>query len=273
MKKITYLLLLTMTLFVFNNCTKKTTFTEQIDYVSAEFVPTILVEKGSSIDTEVHIYATKTTNSDRTFNLEVNTTQTSANTETYTVPTTVTIPANTNVGTITVSVADNNLGEDPETLVLNISADDGTLVGNDISLVILKHCAYNVNDFVGTYSGDAYFGPTQVVTSLDANGNLQITGIGVAFITGPWGEVITDMATLPMNVDPATGNFTIESAPYLTTTYNGAVQPTYYLSAEGVLNACSLTMTLYYDFYQEGFGSYVETYNQGYFTEIITISH
>jgi len=233
-----------------------------------------VVEKDGSTSVDVYLYTTQTSGSDRTFNVEVVTASTTANAETYTVPSTVTVPANTNTGTLTIAVADNNLGEDPVTLVVKVANTDGLFLGNEAEIEILKHCQLNINDFVGTYSGNTLggWGPTHVVTSLDGNGNLQITGIGVSFLTGYWGEIITSMATLPMNVDPATGDFTIDLADYITTTYNGDVQPVYQLSAKGFLNACSGTMYLYYDFVQAGVGSYVAYFgSQDDFTEIITI--
>ena len=146
--------------------------------------------------------------------------------------------------------------------------------GNSASITIKKHCSLDINDFVGTYTGDTEggWGPTQVVTSLDQNNHLQITGIGVSFLTGYWGEEITSMATLPVNVDLETGDFTISQSAYITTLYNGDPQPTYYLTATGNLNACSGRMYLYYDFIQEGVGSYVEYFgDQDSFTEIISV--
>lgn len=276
MKKITCILLLILSAFAFNNCSDDLGGTKDINYITFEVnTPTIIVEKNGSIDTDVHVYTTQVTGSDRTFSVEVVAASTTANPESYSVPASVTIPANSNDGILTVSVSDENLGEDPVTLVLQIGANDGLFTGSKADLTIQKHCALNINDFVGTYAGNTLggWGPTHVVISKDGNGHLQITGIGVSFLTGYWGEVITSMQTLPMNVDLESGNFTIDLAPYITTTYNGAAQPTYYLSATGNLNACSGTMYLYYDFNQSGVGSYVTYFeSQDKFTEIIKIN-
>jgi len=272
MKKITNLLLLTMLVFVFNNCTKEPKFTENINYVSFEALsPTIIVEKNGSTDTKVHLYTTQTTGSDRTFGVEVIAASTTIDAAAYTVPATVTVPANSNDGTLTVTVSDNNLSNAPVTLGLKVTSSADLFTGNQASLKIQKHCPLSINDFVGTYSGNTPSdGPTQVVTSLDANGNLQITGIAVGWMTGYWGEVITSMATLPMVVDPATGSFTIALAPYMTTTYNGDVQPGYSLSATGILNACEGKMYLYFNLVQAGVSFVPGTVKQTRFTEIIT---
>ncbi len=274
MKKITYLLLFTISLFVFNSCADKIDGTKDINFVSFEVrTPTIIVEKDGSTTTDIHVYTTQTTGSDRTFGVEVVDALTTVSSDAYTVPTTVTIPANTNEGTLSVTIADNNLVEDPVTLVLQVTAAADVFVGNQANLKIQKHCALDVNDFVGTYSGTTGSGDeTQVVTSLDGSGNLQITGIAVGWMTGYWGEVITSMATLPMDVDLETGDFTIALTPYMETTWNGSPQPVYSLSATGNLNACSGTMYLYYDLVQAGqafVGYYVY---QSTFTEIIKIN-
>ncbi len=258
MKKLTTLLLLIFSLLAFNNCSDDVIGTKDLNYIAFQVnTPTIIVEKNGSTTADIHVYTTQVTGSDRTFNVTVVTASTTANATTYNVPATVTVPANSNDGILTITVSDTNLGVDPVTLGLQFVASEGLFTGSKTTLVIQKHCTLNINDFVGTYAGNTYYGPTKVVTSLSSSGKLQITGIGVAFITGYWGEVITSMQTLPMNVDVATGNFTIDLANYITTTYNGDPQPVYKLSATGNLNACSGTMYLYYDFDQEGVGSYI----------------
>jgi hypothetical protein len=275
MKRIAFFSLLILSVFAFNSCKDQIAGTEFLNYVTFEVnIPTVVVEQGGSTDMNIHVYTTQVSSSGRTFNVEVNQDLTTANAESYTVPATVTVPANSNDGILTVTATDSNLGQDPVTLGIKIVSSDGLYTGNSASVTIQKHCTLDLNDFVGTFSGDTEggWGPTQVVTSLDNDGNLQITGIGVSFLTGYWGEVITSMATLPVNVDMETGDFTIDEAAYITTTYNDDPQPTYNLKATGNLNACSGTMYLYYDFIQEGVGSYVEYFgSQDDFTEIISI--
>jgi hypothetical protein len=121
-------------------------------------------------------------------------------------------------------------------------------------------------DYVGTWTGTDMWGPTEVTTTLDADGVLWITGVGVTFMETAWGEVIADQVSLPMEIDLGTGAFTIDEAYYMTTTYNGAVQDVYNLSGTGVIDICgSNTMDLEYDFVQGG-TSYNAWLNQyGYF--------
>ena len=275
MKNIKYIFLLVLAVLFFNRCEDDIAGTEDINYISFEVnTPVIIVEQGSSTQIEIKVYTTQKSGSDRSFNVEIIEDNTTANAESYDIPSTVTVPANSNVGTINVVAKDDNLGQDPVSIGLRIQSGEVLFTGNEANLTIQKHCTLDINDFVGTYSGQTLggWGPTQVVTSLDNSGNLYISGVGVSFLTGYWGEVIQSMETLPVNVDLESGDFTIDQAPYVVTTYNGEVQATYYLSAYGNLNACSGTMYLYYDFYQDGFGSYVEwAGDQAYFTEIIRI--
>lgn len=274
MKKITNLLMITIALFVFNGCADKIDGTVDLNYASFEAnTPTIIVEKDGTTSTDIYVYTTQMTGSDRTFNISVVEASTTVNTEAYTVPATVTVPANSNKGTLTVSVSDNNLSEDPVTLELQIDAYEDVFIGNTATLNILKHCTLDINDFVGTYSGTAGSGdPTEVVTSLDGSGNLQITGIAVGWMENYWGEVIITMATLPVDVDLATGNFEIALTPYMETTWNGSPQPGYSLYGSGNLNACSGTMYLYYDLVQAGTYAVGTWVNQSTFTEVIAIN-
>lgn len=128
---------------------------------------------------------------------------------------------------------------------------------------------YNIADFVGTWTGEDFYGntTTSVVTSLSPEGKLQITGIGVDFMEIEWEETITDMATLTMDVDPLTGAFTIEETYYMTTFYDGAESDPYSLSAVGQLNPCGNgSMYIDYDLIQDGtsYTSWLTQYGYGF---------
>ena len=140
-------------------------------------------------------------------------------------------------------------------------------VGSDYTISYAgQKNAIDLADYVGTWTGTDMWGPTEVTTTLDADGVLWITGVGVTFMETAWGEVIADQVSLPMEIDLGTGAFTIDEAYYMTTTYNGAVQDVYNLSGTGVIDICgSNTMDLEYDFVQGG-TSYNAWLNQyGYF--------
>ncbi|QWX82947.1 hypothetical protein H0I23_10790 [Cellulophaga sp. HaHaR_3_176] len=132
--------------------------------------------------------------------------------------------------------------------------------------------ATDLSAFVGTWSGTDSFGyETQVITSLDINGQLQITGMGLGWMLDYWGEIVTNQEVLPVTVNVETGEFTIDEAYYLTTTYNGAIQDDYNLSATGTLNPCSGGMSIVYDFIQAGISYTEQDYGPGEFSENITV--
>ncbi|SDE63902.1 hypothetical protein [Cellulophaga baltica] len=130
----------------------------------------------------------------------------------------------------------------------------------------------DISAFVGTWSGKDSFGyETQVVTSLDINGQLQITGMGLGWMLDYWEEIVTNQEVLPVTVNVETGEFTIDEAYYLTTTWNGAIQDDYNLSATGTLNPCSGEMSIVYDFIQAGTSFTEQDYGPGEFSENITL--
>ena len=114
-------------------------------------------------------------------------------------------------------------------------------------------------NFVGSWTGETSYGyETQMVTTLNMAGQLEVTGIGVGFMENDWGEVIVDMQSLVMDVDLATGDFTIAETYYMETTYNGVPQSLYYLSGTGTISGtCTPLFDLVYDFVQDG-TSYTE---------------
>ncbi len=192
----------------------------------------------------------------------------------------VTIPAGETSGSVTLTTNTELLPQNENLkLIFNLDAGEhtatsGTTLNYDIFRIKFCPIDGDLAQFVGTWSGDSgWDGPTHVVTSLDADGNLQITGPGVAFITGYWGEVIQTQATLPMIVKP-NGDFTIPEADYITTTYLGDPQPKYRLKGYGRLDACTGTMDLYYDFVQPGvLDSYVDYFGgQDNFEEHIKLN-
>ena len=147
-----------------------------------------------------------------------------------------------------------------------------TKAGQDYTLEkVGEKSAMDLENYVGTWSGEDMWGDTEVTTTLDADGNLEITGVGVVFMTGGWGETILEQEKVLMDVDKTTGSFTIEEQLYMKTEYNGVVQELYYLSGTGTIDPCTNTMDLQYDFVQDGV-SYVAWLTQyGYFFHEINV--
>lgn len=127
-----------------------------------------------------------------------------------------------------------------------------TLVDND--------CAFTFADldgisWIGTDNASGSQGPnaTQITTSFDGT-NLLMEGIAYGWLTNPgyWDEVIVDSHPVIVNMDPLTGEFTIDLQPLSSTTWNGAPQPPYSISATGQYFSCLHSMVVNYTLYQNG---------------------
>lgn len=140
MKKI-ILMLLTISLFVFYNCDSDDQKT--INYVSFETTSyNFGVDIQSSSSNEIKIFTTTISSSDRVFNISILDDLSSADPASYTIPTFVTVPANTNVGTFAVNISDLNISADGETLVLAFISKEDLFIGDPITLNIKQICPY-----------------------------------------------------------------------------------------------------------------------------------
>lgn len=174
MKKITYLLLFTISLFVFNSCSEKVDGTEDINYVSFESTSYKFgVDLDGTNERDVKIYTTQVTGSDRTFTVEVDTDASTADPVSYVVPTTITVLKNVNVGILPVSISDINIGEEGKILVLKLGAKEGLFTGDDITLNISQVCP--INEVIFSITFDAY--PEETSWDLvDADANVIASG-------------------------------------------------------------------------------------------------
>lgn len=103
---------------------------------------------------------------------------------------------------------------------------------------------------------------TQIATTFNGT-DLVFEGIAYGWLTntGYWDEVVvTSNASVVASVDTF-GNITIANQFLCTTTWNGDIQPDYYIEATGAYAACSETMVINWDLYQGGavLRSYTET--------------
>ncbi|MBL4642189.1 MAG: hypothetical protein JKY44_01220 [Flavobacteriaceae bacterium] len=153
MKKLSFLLLMTLSLFVFSGC-EDSESTSDLNYVSFENSTfSFGVEQDGSSTSSVTFYSTQTSSSARTFEISVDAAST-ADAASYTVPTSITIPANSNTGTFDVTISDTNISEDGETLILNFSAKSGLITGASITLNIKRVCP--LNNLVLSITFDSY---------------------------------------------------------------------------------------------------------------------
>jgi hypothetical protein len=217
-------------------------------------------EEGASVDVDVTV--TTKTDSERTITVAADPSST-ATPDQYEISNLV-IPAGSYTGTITITSNFNAIPESgTSVLVLNLTdvsgSNDIVFANSTLNVEFFRKCPIVLADFVGTWSGTGswseIFGYTsEIVTTLDSDGNLLMNGIAFQWFQGWWGEVIITNEPVKVDVNLETGEFVIEDQFYITSTYNGAPQPTYNLSATGTfLNPCEKTMEIFPTFNQEGF--------------------
>jgi hypothetical protein len=169
MKKILSFILLLAALFSFNRCENDIKGTKDLNYITFEKSPIdIGVDLGGSTTGDIKVYTTQVVGTDRTFNVNVLTDQSSADPDAYKVPASVTVPANSNVGTLTIDISDVNIG-DGVSLVLDIQSQDGLYKGDPATIMITQVCPYNeviLNMNFDSYPEESYW------EMLDANNNV-----------------------------------------------------------------------------------------------------
>ena len=149
-------------------------------------------------------------------------------------------------------------------LTLNIDGvegdSDAAIADSKLNYEFFRLCPVPMNDgLVGTWSGTGSWGntslayTTEIVTTLDENGNLLMNGIAFQWFQGWWGEVIETNSPVIVDVDPDTGEFVIDEQFYITSSFNGAPQPSYNMKATGrITNTCKKTLEIYPVFVQGG---------------------
>ena len=154
-----------------------------------------------------------------------------------------------------------------------------TKSGNSYSIAeVGKKNSIDLNDVVGTWSGQAswfdIFGYTsEVITSMDVNGDLLINGLAFQWFKGWWDEVI--ISNTPVKItfnDGCTDDFIIEEQPYIVSTWNGSPQPAYNLSGSGTLEktATGFRMIVFPILHQSS--SMIDGNNWGLqFVEVLTL--
>ncbi|WP_396164384.1 hypothetical protein [Flavobacterium sp.] len=135
--------------FVIQGCTQEDNSTSSpFNYVTFETkVKNISVNPGATLSTDVKVYSSKKSGSARTYNVSVAATSTmlAAN---YTVPATVTIPANSNEGVLTITARGVGLNLSlAKTIVLNLVAEDGLYAGSALTVNVRENCPLNTVTF------------------------------------------------------------------------------------------------------------------------------
>lgn len=150
----------------------------QPDYVSLQYSPSagenVGVEVGGTTNYDVKVYSAKIANQDQTYNVVVLPTST-LSAAGYNVPATVTIPAGSNEGTLSISVSDIGLGVAGKTLLLGLEANPSYSIGAPVKLNVARVCPGK--ELVLAFVFDGYASET-AWTLKDAAGVTVVSGSG-----------------------------------------------------------------------------------------------
>lgn len=185
-----------------------------IDFVTFETQDeSYVLDLGSTLNAEYKVYTATKVGSDTSFNVTVGG---SIGSSSYNVPATVTIPANSNEGTLSISISENNFDTtNGETLTLALSSD-GYFLGETLTIVVNVFCpsqiagnyAYSdgnmkaatitagsgINNFV--VSGDNQFGSNYSFNINDQCGSISVTG---GFLPDNFGIAVSGSGTVMAN--------------------------------------------------------------------------
>lgn len=139
--------LLIAMLFIGFSCEDENGVGTSSDYVTFEAdALAFQVNSNSTEQKDILVYTGNKTGSDRTFNVMVS--GDSNLTASYSVPSSVTIPANSNVGVLTVSVTDDDtLGFDAQSLIIEFEDGTGTSISGPITLNVAELCPGSIVQF------------------------------------------------------------------------------------------------------------------------------
>jgi len=139
MKKIAYRLLIVLSIVSFQNCNYDSVIPE-LDYITfSKATYSTGVDPGGSTTFDVIAYTTNVTSSDRSYTVTVDPTSTAA-AGSYTVPASITIPAGSNEGTLTIALTDTNLGIGVNKLFLKFEAGEGYYTAKSTTVNYVQNC-------------------------------------------------------------------------------------------------------------------------------------
>lgn len=130
--------------FLFQGCSEDSPSESSLNFVTFEAkTKNIAVSDGATSPFEVKVFTTQVSGSDRTFGVTVGAAS-SMDPAYFVIPATVTVPANSNVGILTVNVT--GVGLDlsaAKTIVLNLVEQADIFSGKSITLNVRENCTLN----------------------------------------------------------------------------------------------------------------------------------
>ncbi len=148
MKGLKYILLLMLSLVLTTSCEDNEYGTGEFNYVSFEAssidVPLFV---GTTESVTIKVFSSQETGSDRTIMVSASEDST-LDPAAYSLPESVTIPANSNVGELVVQISDVNFGA-AASLIIDMVYQEGSYIGESVALNIEKICDFPASiDFV-----------------------------------------------------------------------------------------------------------------------------
>lgn len=168
MKKIIQYAAVFLIALTFSNC-EDNIDTSDLNYVAFEATNySFGVDLDSETTKSIKLYATKSSGSDRTFNVSV-LEGTTADAASYTVPSSITIPSGQTEGSFDVTIKDMNIGQEGKKLMLRLDPSEGTYLGETMEIDIFQVCP--LNEVVLKITLDGY--PEEIYWRLvDGSGNV-----------------------------------------------------------------------------------------------------
>lgn len=140
MKKLKLILLTVLTVFAFISCEEEMPAGQNANYITfGKTAYSTGVDVGGSKSVDIPVYTANVVGTERSFDVTVLSTSTAA-AGSYTVPTSVSIPAGSSEGTLTVVLTDTNLGIGVNALRLSFAAVEGLSRGANTTLSYIQNC-------------------------------------------------------------------------------------------------------------------------------------
>lgn len=137
MKKFIYVTFAIVAL-VFTSC-EENIETSELNFINfAEEIYKTGVDVASTTKVEVVVYTTNSTDSERSFDVDVD--GSAAGSGSYTIPSTVTVPAGSNKGILEVTLTDSNLGIGTNTVAISLVAKEGLIIGGNTAIQYIQNC-------------------------------------------------------------------------------------------------------------------------------------
>ncbi len=197
-----------------------------VTFISDEL--SVAVDQNASESVELTVYTTNKTGSARTIGINVDESST-LDPSAYTIPETVTIPANSNEGIITVEITGSGIDNSGDILILSLEKEEGLYTGDPLTINVGKVCQF---DPAGNFVDDSWYwgeevpavivagaNPNQYVVkspfaegvdvTFTVNDDLTITvPTQVGWVSGTYGDVSVQ-GQAGSSVSPCTGTITL----------------------------------------------------------------